>query len=160
MKKKIFVSITLLLVVSSFIGLLYPKSFSKYMKNCTSITVIYVKNNIEQEPCITKVFEKDTKKFTELKEIISDFSFHHSLRSFSNDTALSNNLAGYWLYIYINVGEKRTILTCGGTGEIFFDDHIYRIGYWGNKTALTFMNQIVKSAINEQYKCFSKNQFD
>lgn len=153
MKKKIFASIALLLVVSIFICLQYPESFSKYMENCTSVTVIYVDNNIEPEAdIITEVFEKDTEKFTELKEIISDFSFHRSRRSFSNDTSLSSNPPGYWLYIYIDSGEKRTVLTCGGTGEIFFDDRIYRMGYWGNKTALTFMNQIVGSAINVQHK--------
>lgn len=152
MKKRIFASITSLFVVSCLICFLYPESFSKYLENCTSITVIYIDNSIEHEPYITKVFEKDTEEFTERKEIICDFSFHRSLRTFSKDTSLRNNLAGYWLYIYLDAGEERTVLTCGGTGEILLDDRVYRMGYWGNETALNFMNQIAESAIIEEFE--------
>lgn len=146
MKKRICIIILILIVGCCAACLLVPLPFSKYMEDCTSITVFYISDNIEHTPIVTETFEKDTEPFTELKALLSEFSFHRSLRSFSKDESMSDNHAGYWLHIYIDVGDDRTVLTCGGTGEIIFDHHVYRMGYCGDKVALSFMSQIVGAA--------------
>lgn len=149
MKQKICIAMVLLIFGCCAVYLLYPIPFSDYTKDCDSITVIYIDNSIEHTPTRTAVFDKGSDAFSGLTALLGRFSFHRSLRSFMEDTHLSNNYAGYWLYIYIDSGDERRVLTCGGTGEIAFDWHIYRMGYWGRQAALSFMSQIVEIAFPE-----------
>lgn len=146
---KRFILGVLLFVLISFFGfLLWPLSFLNTVTDCSTVTVWYVNNNLEHEPSLRKVFGSDTEEFSQIWNVLNDFSYHRSLRTLFGNASMEGNAAGYWLFIYIGEGENRTTITCGGTGEIMINSHVYKMGYWGKKVSLSFMEQIVAAAFS------------
>lgn len=98
----------------------------------------------------TYKYNIDDPSFDAIMDILNQYSCHISLNTISKHlekrVELEGNLAGYWLNINLYTepdcyGECYQI-TSGGTGEVIIDDGVYRMGYWGNKVALKFMNEI------------------
>ena len=98
----------------------------------------------------TYTFNVGDPEFHEIMEVLKRYSYHISIGTISNrikNTAhIEDNHAGYWLNIYMytepnRYGELYSI-SSGGTGEFIFDHGVYRMGYWGNKIHLKFMEEI------------------
>lgn len=149
MKKKTFYIILLGAVVSSMIAFLFPLSFSNLIENCDSIKIIYINDNLQHSPINEKIFEKDSETFSELKNIFEDYSYRRCVRTIFDGSSMSGNNAGYWLHIYIDNGNERTVIILGGTGEMQIENKIYRMGYWGNESMLGFMEEIVEVAFTD-----------
>ncbi len=144
MKKKIAICALALITVVTSIVFLRPFSFSDVIMDNTDLFVVYIDTALEsgmpKHTTTTYQFQPGSEEFAQIEQILNNYSFHRSLRTFFNDASMDGNDAGYWLHLY---SGENTIL-CGGTGEIVVNDHIYRIGYWGNETALSMMGEISK----------------
>lgn len=143
MKKRILMGILILAAACCVAFFLYPQSFAKLTAGSSVITITAVKNDLEHTLIREGAFEADSDAYTVLRYTLDSYSYHRSLRTIFSDASMSGNDAGYWLYIYIDHGAERTAITCGGTGEIIINDRVYRMGYWRNKTALAFMEDIL-----------------
>ncbi len=142
MKKRIIVILILTILIVFSVFLLRPYSFSSIAPNCTSITVTYIDNTLEHDH-ETKLFERGTEKFAEIQSVLESYTYHRSFRTFSDDGSMEGNHAGYWLHIYLDTGDDRKVIICGGTGEIIIDGRVYHVGYWGDGPSLSLMNEIV-----------------
>ncbi len=142
MKKKIVICVLILVIVVIGMVSLWPLSFSGIIADDADLIVVRTDAEIEDDApkhTVTNYqFQPDTTEFAQIKQILNNYSFHRSLRTFFDDASIDGNDARYWLHIYS--GENN--ITCGGTGEIIVNSHVYRIGYWGNKTALSMMEEI------------------
>lgn len=140
MKKRIVLLsiLTFLIAFSAF--LLCPYSLSSIAPDCTSITIKYVDLDQGVE---TKVFESGTEKFVKLQSVLGNYTYHRSFRTFSGESSLDGNHAGYWLFIYLDTDDDRKVIICSGTGQISIDGRIYRVGYWGDGPSLSWMGEIV-----------------
>ncbi len=143
MKKRVIVILILTILIAFSAFLLWPYSFSAIAPDCTSITVMYIDNTLEHDN-ETKVFEIGTEKFAEIQRVLESYTYHRSFRTFSHDSTMEGNHAGYWLHIYLDTGDDRKVIVCGGTGEISIDGRIYRVGYWGDDPSLSWMSKVVE----------------
>ncbi len=143
MKKRIIIIIVLALIalIAFSVFLLRPCSFSSIAPDCTSITVTYIDNTLDHSN-ETKVFERGTEKFEKVQSVLENYTYHRSFRTFFGDGSMEGNRAGYWLHIYLDTGDDRDVIICGGTGEISIDGRIYRVGYWGDGPSLSWMNEM------------------
>lgn len=142
MKKRIIVILIVTILIAFSIFLLLPYSLSSIAPDCTSITVTYIDNTLDLD-YETKVFESGTEEFAKIQSVLESYTYHRSFRTFSDDSSMEGNCAGYWLHIYLDTGDGRKVIICGGTGGISIDGRIYRIGYWGDGQSLSWMNEIV-----------------
>lgn len=140
MKKRVILIPILILLIVSCAFLLWPYLFSDIAPDCTSITVKYI--DLEQDT-ETTVFEEGTGNFIKIQNILENYTYHRSFRTFSGESSLNGNHAGYWLFIYLDTDDDRKVIICGGTGQINIDGRVYRVGYWGDGPSLSFMGEIV-----------------
>ena len=149
-KKKYFwrwiVGIIILCVILLF---LWPRSLLNNIDSeIQSMSVVVVEGY--GHDTATYKYNIDDLSFDAIMDILNQYSCHTSLNTISKRlekrVELEGNLAGYWLNIYLYTepdcyGECYQIIS-GGTGEVIIDDGVYHMGYWGNKVALKFMNEI------------------
>ena len=156
-KKKIFNVIFVLILLSTLLAFLWPRSFlSSIDAEIKSVSVVIIENTLEHEQ--TKyTFNAGDPEFQEIMDVLNRYSYHISMGTISSrmkGTAhIEDNKAGYWLYIYMYTeadcyGDLYSI-SSGGTGELIFDYGVYRMGYWGNKTQLKFMREICQVVTSE-----------
>lgn len=156
-KKKIFKVIFVFILVSILFALLFPRSFLRSIDNeIKSISLVIIKNSLEHEQT-EYTFNDGDPRFHEIMDVLNCYPYHISLGTISNrikDTAhIKANKAGYWLDIYMytepdGYGDCYSILS-GGTGELIFNDGVYRMGYWGNKIHLNFMGEICQALTSD-----------
>lgn len=149
-KRKILSAVLILITLSVVLAFLWPRSFlSNIDTEITSIDVVIIENTLEHEHT-EYTFNVDDPEFHEIMGVLNRYFYHISMGTISNcikDTVhIEDNKAGYWLDIYMytepdRYGDCYSILS-GGTGELIFSGRVYRMGYWGNKTHLNFMNEI------------------
>lgn len=159
MKKKgtIISAIVILLILAISVLFLYPRSLSAVGFETKSISIVVVEDNLEHDTTI-HVYNENDSEFDTIMEILNCYSYHMSLYTvfscFEDGASLGGNTAGYWLNIYLYTeldcyGECYGILS-GGTGAIVVDDAVYRIGYFGNKTALKMMDEVRRIVTPEE----------
>lgn len=149
-KKRILKTVLILILLSTLLMFLWPRSFlSNIAAEIKSIQIVVIETNFEHNQA-THTFNIGTPEFDAIMEVLDSYSYHTSIGTISNHirkTAhIEGNDARYWLNIYLYTepdcyGDCYSILS-GGTGEIIFDYGVYRMGYWGNKTHLEFMTEI------------------
>jgi len=141
-EKKIPICVLALVIIVIGIVFLWPLSFSGIIADDADVFI--VRTDMEMEDDAPKhittnyQFQADSTEFAHIQQILNKFSFHRSLRTFFDDASMDGNDAGYWLHIYSGESD----ISCGGTGEIMVNGRVYRIGYWGNKKALSMMREI------------------
>lgn len=149
-KKRILSAVLMLVLISTLLIFLWPRSFlGSIDEEIKSVSVVIIENTLEHEQT-TYMFNIGDPEFHEIMEVLKRYSYHISTGTISNrikNTAhIEDNHAGYWLDIYMytepnHYGELYSI-SSGGTGELIFDHGVYRMGYWGNKIHLKFMEEI------------------
>jgi hypothetical protein len=150
MKKKFIISAGVLIALLIGIVLLWPLSFSGLIENDRDLFVVHTDIALEDaQPIHTTAnyqLQPDSEEFKQIRQILSNYSYHRTFRSFFADASMDGNDAGYWLHIYSGENE----ITCGGTGEIIVSGQVYRMGYWGNQTALVMMKEISELLTEDQ----------
>ena len=153
MKSIILSAVLILVLILTLLTFLLPRSFlSNVGTEIKSISVVIIENTLEHKQT-EYTFNVGDPEFHEIMDVLDRYSYHLSMGTISNsikDTAhIENNKSGYWLDIYMYTepdcyGDCYSIIS-GGTGELIFNDGVYRMGYWGNKTHLKFMNEICQA---------------
>lgn len=152
-KKKRIIGATIVIIILILCVLfLWPRSFADVSRAVESIAVVVVEESFDHDNA-TYIYDKKDSEFKEIMKILNQYSYHLSLRTISNylsdNVSLGGNKAGYWLNIYLYTepdrqGECYDILS-GGTGDIIVNNGVYRIGYWGNDTALNMMDEVCQT---------------
>ena len=155
--KRIVCAVLILILLSMVFMFFWPRSFLKSINTeIKSISVVIIENTLEHENTEYK-FNVDDPQFQEIVAVLNRYPYHISRGTISNrikDTAhIEDNKAGYWLDIYMyteldGYGDVYSIIS-GGTGELIFNGGVYRMGYWGNKTHLNFMNEICQAVVSD-----------
>ena len=142
MKKKIIRWGILLLVVALCAVMLFPRSFSKTINPTEDMIILVMDMGIENGELQSKTteyrLEPGSPMFSQISGILDKYSYHLSWKSIATNIAMHGNNPGYWLNIY----SGESVIIAGGTGEIIIGSRIYRIGYFGDKTAVSMMEDI------------------
>jgi hypothetical protein len=102
------------------------------------ITDLKIENGKPSQTSTEYRYQPGSKEFVQIQRILSKYFYHRSFRSFFSDTLMEGNTLDYWLYMY---SDEKSIIS-GGTSEITVNNHVYLIGYWGNKKSLSMMKEI------------------
>ena len=156
-KKRIVCAVLILILLSMVFMFLRPRSFLKSIDTeIKSMSVVIIENSLEHEQT-EYTFHVNDPEFHEIMDVLDRYPYHISMGTISNrikaTAHIEDNKAGYWLDIYMytepdGYGDCYSILS-GGTGELIFNDGVYRMGYWGNKTHLNFMGEICQALTSD-----------
>lgn len=148
--KRIFSAILFLILLFTLLISLWPRSLLGSMDTeIKSMSVAIIEESFEHEQD-TYTFDAGDPEFDKLTEVFGRYYYHMSMGTVANyikqNTHLEGNDAGYWLNIYLYTepdcqGDCYQIIS-GGTGEVIINSGVYRMGYWGNRTALKFMDEV------------------
>ena len=86
----------------------------------------------------TYSFAEGSPEAKAIGEILERYSYRRCLRTIFSNTDLEGNDAGYWLHIW----GGDLYFSSGGTGEINLNDRVYRMGWFGNRSNLAFLEEI------------------
>ena len=157
-KKRFWGLMVGIVIVFTILLSLWPRSFlSSIDAEIKSVSVVIIENTLEHKQTEYSFHVGDS-EFHEIMDVLNSYPYHISVGTISNrikDTAhIEDNKAGYWLHIYMYTEPERHgdlySISSGGTGELIFDYGVYRMGYWGNKTHLKFMNEICQIVASER----------
>lgn len=131
------------LLLAGLCYLLWPHSFADLQPGCDQITVFRF-NTAEDFSFIIsqETYPADSTEFTQIMDILSRYPYHRSFRTLAGANAMDGNHAGHWLGIYLDHGDDRVDIMCGGTGEIAIDGLVWRVGYWGDRASLAMMAEL------------------
>ena len=152
-KKRILGAGVVLILISAALTFLWPRSFlGNIDAEVKSALVVVIENSLEHKQ-EAHTFHVGDPGFDEIMEVLERYPYHISMGTISSRIKKTNHIEGndarYWLDIYLYTepdcyGDCYSIIS-GGTGELIFDDGVYRMGYWGNKTHLKFMEEICQA---------------
>jgi len=121
---------------------MWPLPLSKITDENTQMDVyltdVVLKNGSPIIDTTTYRFQPSSAESKKIRTILKKYSYHRSLRTFFSDSTLSGCDAGYFIAIYFADNE----ITSGGTSEIRVNNRVYRIGYWGNKKAISMVKEL------------------
>lgn len=131
------------LLLAGLCCLLWPHSFAELQPECDQITVFRL-DTAEDFSFLTtqETYPADSAEFAQIMDILARYPYHRSFRTLAGANGMDGNHAGYWLHVYLDRGEDRVVLTCGGTGEISIDDRVWRVGYGGDRASLAMMAEL------------------
>ena len=85
----------------------------------------------------TVTYEAGTEEFQKIREILADYQYHHTIKSFINNPQLSGDPDEFIMLVMEN---DSLILTNGG--EILINGRLYRIGYGDGARAQKMIDEI------------------
>lgn len=139
MKKKIWLILAVLALVLYFRPLSFPEL--SYDGDGT-LTVLKVELSIRDgSPHMTSIrysLSEGSPEAEAIETILERSSYRRALRSPFPNADLDGNDAGYWLHIW----GGDLYFNSGGTGEINLNDRVYRMGWFGNRSNLAFMEEL------------------
>ena len=139
MKKKVLIVTAVLALILYFQPLPFPELSFEDADNLNIHKVdLLFENGTPSMDSTTYDFEEGSPEAEAIGEILERYFYHRCLRTLFPNTDLDGNDAGFFLHIW---GENLYIST-GGTGEIVVNDHVYRMGLFGNQKLLAFMEEI------------------
>ena len=147
---KIVVAVLIVAVIA--IVMLSPYSFEKYtasskMIQVTSTDTVTKDANGKKKQQVYS-FKKDDKKYTEIVNVLDQYSYHFTTKTLTNSSQMSTSSKPQMIMLF---GNK--MLVVSDSGEILLDNHVYRMGYSGGKDAKNMMksiNKILKKQIMEE----------
>ena len=147
MKRILSRLVIVLLLIALLIGTCYmlcPHSFADLQPECDSIMVYHIDTTVDStSQSVTKeIYSSESAEFKQIMDILSRYTYHRSFRTLAGINVMEGNHAGYWIMVYLYHGDDLVDFTCGGTGEITIDDHVWRIGYWGDRVSIAMMSEL------------------
>ena len=138
-KNKLIFAVVLLALVLYFRPLSFPELSFEDVDNLNIHKVdLLFENGTPSMDSTTYDFEEGFPEAEAIGEILGRYSYRRSLRTPFPNTDLEGNDAGFFLHIW---GENLYIST-SGTGEITVNARVYRMGLFGNRNNLAFMEEI------------------
>ena len=124
--------------------MLWPHSFADLQPECDSITLLRLDDTAgDYSPTVVtkETYSSDSAEFAQIMDILSHYTYHRSFRTLMRANNIQDNHAGFWLQVYLDHGDDRVNVTCGGTGEVLIDS-VWRVGYWGDRASLAMMAEL------------------
>ncbi|HJC49862.1 MAG TPA: hypothetical protein H9754_04665 [Candidatus Anaerostipes avistercoris] len=134
--KKIIIA---LIIVGVCVVLFYPFTFERYIRNKQKVQIA-VMDSMSQtsgDKGNTVTYEAGTEEFQKIREILADYQYHHTIKSFINNPQLSGDPDEFIMLVMEN---DSLILTNGG--EILINGRLYRIGYGDGARAQKMIDEI------------------
>lgn len=128
-----------LIVVGVCVVLFYPFTFEKYIRNKQNVQIV-VMDSMSQtsgDKGDTVTYEAGTEEFQKIREILADYQYHHTIKSFVNNPQIGGDPDEFMMLI---MDSDSLILTNGG--EILINGRLYRIGYGDGSRAQKMMDEI------------------
>lgn len=123
--------------------MLWPHRFDTLQPDCDSITIFRIDTAEDYSLTTTKeTYSADSPELAQIMDILSRYTYHRSFRTLAGANGMEGNHAGYWLDVYLDHGDDRVDFNCGGGGEVLIDGLVWRIGYLGNRSSLTMMQEL------------------
>ena len=150
MKKKIMLTLAGLvgLVVVMLVAIfVWPLSFSKDIANDAELRIQLTRTGIENGEQHNTIYEykyqPGSDEWLRIKQILSKYTYHRIIQTFTNDTEFDGRGTEYWLLIYSV--ENQLVsgqILLGQPGKLAVNGHVYRIGFWGTKSAQSLSDEI------------------
>lgn len=143
--KKIVIGIMIILLILGATYVLFrPLPLERVVSGTTNLNIGYTNFGVNYDGTATHdttVYQlaPDSNEFKQIMQILHRFSYHRSLRSWSDNTSISEIGAGLWLNLYS--GESNILL--GGGKEIIVNGRIHQLGNWGSQKSLALIKEIL-----------------
>ena len=138
-KNKLIFAVVLLALVLYFRPLSFPELSFEDVDNLNIHKVdLLFENGSPSMDSTMYDFEEGSPEAEAIGEILERYSYRRSLRSLIRVTDISGNDAGFFLHLW----NDDLYLCSGGTGEITVNHRVYRMGLFGNRNNLAFMEEI------------------
>ena len=148
--RRVIPSVAAILLLVGVCYMLWPHRFADLQPECDSITILRTDTAEDYSYTITReIYSADPAELNQIIDILSRYTYHRSFRTLAGANNTDGNHAGSWLHIYLDHGDDRVDLTCGGTGEIRIDGLVWRVGYWGDHAELAMMAELA-AVLEEQ----------
>lgn len=141
-KKKSIKKIIVICIIVGICGIFFcPLSFQHFLRDkeqmevgISNPTVVNGKTEIDMK---TYTYKEDSKEFEEIANILNEYKYHCSTRTFLGMTATDGGTEGYVL-----ISLKNDMIVLSGSGDVLINKRLYRIGYWQNEKIVQMMNEI------------------
>lgn len=135
----------LALIILVSIVLIWPLSFSNIISDGAELRIVVVDisneityDNGQVNQCTKEFFlYPNSSEFIQMQQILTSYTYHRSIRTFSSNNSI---LIGDRYYLDLHSGVN--LMITGGTNEIKVNNRVFCIGYFGNNTAVTMMDEI------------------
>ena len=152
MKKKMILlaSVLVLAIIAAISVLVWPLSFSNVISEKGDMRILVVEindmikydNGQVNEYTREFVFSPDSAEYSQIRRILSKYSYHRSFRTlFSSDQSILVSKDKDDRY-YLDLFSGESVILTGQTNEIKVNNKIYSIGYTGNDTAFSMMDEM------------------
>lgn len=142
MKKRTLIlgTIVLIALVLYFRPMSFPEIFQNADSDAFSVTKTDLLFDVGKADMKNTGYsiQKDSPEAIAIQEILDRYTYRRSLRTPFSNGDLNGNDAGYWLHIW----GPNIDFNSGGTGEITMNNRAYRMGLFGSKQNLAFMEEI------------------
>lgn len=161
-KKKPLMLMIIIAVIIVCIFCFYPQQFSSIISENDTISVVYIQMPIQNGELNmdSTVFEftKDTDGYSDIVNLFGQYNYHRTLMSLFKSTGMEykNRGVDYIFNIYICSPDQFKDITMGGDGRLIVKEHLYKMGFWGNKTQVEFMEQLRNVLENNQHAIQAK----
>ena len=152
MKKKavLIASLFVVVIIAVVLVLVWPLSFSNIISGKEDLRIVIVEindvikygNGQVNQYTREFVFSPDSTEFLQIQRILSRYSYHRSFRTFfSSDQSILVSKDKDDRY-YLDLFSGESVILTGQTNEIKVNNKIYSIGYTGNDTAFSMMDEM------------------
>ena len=166
MKKKLILTALVLVVViiAVVLVLVWPLSFSNVIsgKEDLRIVIVEINDEVEYDNGLVNeytrefVFSSDSTEFMQIQQILTGHSYRRSFRTyFSSDQSILL-IRGEDDRYYLELHSGESSINFGQTNEIKVNNRVYIIGYFGNDTAFSMMDEI-KSVLDASTPSWENN---
>lgn len=129
------------IVLAVCLVLFWPFSFEKYIRGKSEVKIavmdaIFQTNDVKKDESAA-AYSADSEEYTKIREILADYSYHYTVKSFVNQPQISGDPNEFVMLI---LGEDTVILI--DTGDVLINGRLYRIGYGDGEKAAKMMKEI------------------
>jgi len=146
MKKKLALSLLVLLIVVLSAILLWPLSFSNAITEGTELRLrirdIGLVDDVPNDTAEEYRFQPNSEEYIQIQQILSKYSYHRSFKTFGSMFSGIASIGGTGGKL-LNLTSNGKEIFLGGKGEIIVNNNMYRVGLVGNKTALALIDEIL-----------------
>ena len=104
-------------------------------------------------------FTPNTDGYSDIVNLFGQYNYHRNLMSLFKSTGMEykNRGVDYNFNIYIGSPDQFKDITMGGDGRVIVKEHLYKMGFWGNKKQVEFtIVLLVVSLIINNSKTFRR----
>lgn len=146
-KKPLMITLTIA-VIGICIFYFYPQQLSSVISEGDTISIVYIHHAVQNggQSMDSAIFEftSNTDGYADIVNLFGQYSYYRNLASLFKSTGMEykNRGVDYYLNIYIGHSGNSKNIIMGGDGKVIVEDHLYKMGFWGTKYQVKFMEQL------------------